>query len=546
MKIQKPTVLDAARLAAELNRFKGAFIEQVLADKAQSHLCLVLKKPDLILSFMVEKGYANIALTESIPDKLEKLARALMGYAISGASQLSEDRIVALDLVREDRLGRAQHGKLILEIIPSKGNAYLIDDSGSVKWALKKKDVGQYHPPPKLHKATALNLDIEKMKTIIQKTDQIADEIFGLNVRDLLNLRLENYKEIEPALMALKQYAISALKPGPAWVIYKDDEVVGYSLLSPVMQSGESAQKCESALEMYEGYYSQVVSQSSEQDRLESLQKILDKEIARERGKAQSIQKELTNAASAQTFLLYGELILSNIDSIKRGAKAAHLLDFDNGQMVDIELDPSKPASANAEDYFKRAKKTASSLNILATRLESTQKKIAQLETIKINSGNNTEALETELTKINLLARISGPPKKKIVERRLPYKKFRSSSGWEIWVGRANTDNDELTFKIARKDDYWFHAWQAAGSHTVLRPPDKHSIPDKQTLLEAASLAAYFSKARNSSKVPVAYTQVKFVHKPRNFPPGKVLVEKEKQLMVKPADPEIYMIKEEE
>jgi predicted ribosome quality control (RQC) complex YloA/Tae2 family protein len=546
MKIQKPTVLDAARLAAELDGFKGAFIEQVMADKAQSHLCLVLKKPDMVLNFIVEKGYAYIALTESLPDGLEKSGRALLGYAISGAHQLSEDRIVALDLFREDRLGREQNGKLILEIMPSKGNAYLIDESRAIKWAFKKKEVGQYQSPPKLKKATALNFDVEAMTAAIKEPDQISTEIYGLSDRDLLNLRLDGYENIRSALTALAQYAIKAINPGPAWIIYQDDEVVGYSLLSPVLLPGENAKQFASALEMYEAYYSRAVGQSSEQDRLESLQKILDKEIARERGKAQSIQKELANASLAQIFRLYGELLLSNINSIKRGAKVAQLLDINSGQTIDIELDPAKPVSANAEDYFKRAKKAASSLNVLTIRLESTRKKITQLETIKANSFDNAVALETELTRINLVAKIAGPPKKKFVERRLPYKKFRSSSGWEIWVGRANTDNDELTFKIARKDDYWFHAWQAAGSHTVLRPPAKNAIPDKQTLLEAAALAAYFSKARNSSKVPVAYTQVKFVHKPRNFPPGKVLVEKEKQLMVKPADPEMYMIKEEE
>ncbi len=104
-------------------------------------------------------------------------------------------------------------------------------------------------------------------------------------------------------------------------------------------------------------------------------------------------------------------------------------------------------------------------------------------------------------------------------------------------IGKSNRDNDELTLRIASKDDYWFHAWQAAGSHTVLRLPAKNSVPDKQTLLEAASLAAHFSKARRSSKVPVLYTRVKYVRKPRKFPPGKVIVEREKQLMVKPADP---------
>jgi predicted ribosome quality control (RQC) complex YloA/Tae2 family protein len=238
-------------------------------------------------------------------------------------------------------------------------------------------------------------------------------------------------------------------------------------------------------------------------------------------------------------------LLLANIDSIKKGSKVAHLQNFDTTEYVDIELNPSKSASANAEDYFKRARKAASSVNILTARLESTKRRLTQLKAAE-KYKDNFEEFEAELTTLRLISKKAGPIKRKVVEPRLPYKRFRSSSGWEIWVGRTNRDNDELTFKLAKKDDYWFHAWQAAGSHTVLRLPDKKSIPDKQTLLEAASLAAYFSKARTSSKVPVAYTQVRFVHKPRNFPPGKVTVDKEKELMVKPADPEKFMIRDEE
>ena len=312
------------------------------------------------------------------------------------------------------------------------------------------------------------------------------------------------------------------------------------------MQPGETAVEYHSALEMYEAYYLQAAGQTNTLDRLELLQKMLDKEIVRERGKIVSIQKQLENAEAALTFRRCGELILNNIGQIKKGTKIAHLQILESSEQIDIELDPAKSASANAEEYFKRSKKAASSFNILTSRLESTRKRLAQLEAAQTLSNDDMKLFEAELIKLGLITRVAGPAQRRTVERRLPYKRFRASSGWEIWVGRANTDNDELTFKIARKDDYWFHAWQAAGSHTVLRLPERSAIPDKQTLLEAAALAAYFSKARTSSKVPVAYTQVKFVHKPKNFPPGKVLVDKEKQLMVRPADPDDFLIKNED
>ncbi|HBC45674.1 MAG TPA: hypothetical protein DCZ43_01370 [candidate division Zixibacteria bacterium] len=544
MKIQKPTVLDAARISSELKSYIGAFIERMDTDSRQNHLNLILKNPDAVLSFIVEKKYAYLGLGQAADIDSGKMSRVTAGYSITGASQLGDDRIVELELEREDRLGRKQSGRLIFEIIPNKGNALLVDDSGAIKWSMNKKD-GHYQMPPKLKKPTILNFEISSFSTI-EKPEQIADEIYGLSERDLINLQLEKCNSIESAFESLRAYAKKASKPGPAWVVLKDNEAIGYSLLSPILQPDESAAEYSSALELYAAYYLQAAGQTNTIDRLESLQKILDKEIVRERGKISSIQKELENAEAAQTFRRYGELILNNIDQIKKGTRIAHLQDLESSEKFNIELDPAKSAAANAEEYFKRSKKAASSFKVLNSRLENTRKRLAQLENAQTLSNDDMKLFETELIKLGLIIRVAGPAKRKIVERRLPYKRFRASSGWEIWVGRANTDNDELTFKIARKDDYWFHAWQAAGSHTVLRIPERSSIPDKQTLLEAAALAAYFSKARTSSKVPVAYTQVKFVHKPKNFPPGKVLVDKEKQLMVRPADPDDFLIKNED
>lgn len=544
MKIQKPTTLDAARLAAELVRYKKAVIDKAFIDDTGNRLHLGLRNPDAVLEFMVEKKYAYLGLTAIAERDHGKPVKALAGYTIIDAAQVGNDRIVELKLERPDRLGRIQAARLIFELMPNKGDACLIDDTGSIKWSLKKKD-GEYFPPPKLKKPTALNFEAEKIKSSIEKPDQISDMIYGLNERDLVNLRLENQVNVESALESLRAYARKATRPDSAWIIFEDEQAVGYSLVSPALSPGESSREYDSALEMYKTYYALAAGQETEQDRLDSLIRILEKEIAREGGKLSSIQKELKNAEAAGTYRKYGELILANIDSIKKGAKAAHLQDFETTEYIDIELDPSKSASANAEDYFKRARKAASSVNILTARLESTKKRLAQLKTAEEHK-DNFEEFEAELTRLKLISKKAGPINRKVIEPRLPYKRFRSSSGWEIWVGRTNRDNDELTFKLANKNDYWFHAWQAAGSHTVLRLPDKKAIPDKQTLLEAASLAAYFSKARTSSKVPVAYTQVRFVHKPRNFPPGKVTVDKEKELMVKPADPEKFMIGDEE
>ncbi len=546
MDIQKPTMLDAARLAGELDLLKGATISQAVHGDSPSVLCLIIGQRKA-LRHLVQKRYAYIGMTAEVSENLSPVT-ALTGLRITGASQVAGDRIVSLNLEKEDRLGRTREFRLILEIMPNHGNAILTDENGAIKWALRKKETGTYHPPAPLKKATVLNFDKADIITKAENPGDIKTHVYGLNFRDLINLGLEKYGSTREALDAIAAYVAKAKEAGPAWIVFQGETAVGFSLASPLLDEGERAEQFDTALKMYEQYYTLATGQGEEQDHLETLLRIIDREMERERGKLGALKKELAVAESARLFKKYGELILANIDAIPRGAKKAKLEDLESGEQAyyDVDLDPSKAASANAEAYFKKYKKATSSLNMIISRMESAEKRLAELESVRADFGDDPERLEEELARLKLVAKTAASAKARApVPRRLPYKRFWATSGWEILVGRTNKDNDELTFHVAAKDDYWFHAWQAAGSHTVLRPPNRQAIPDKQTLLEAAALAAYFSKARTSSKVPVAYTQVKFVHKPKKFPPGKVLVEKEKQLMVKPANPEHYQRQEE-
>ncbi|NIP41502.1 MAG: DUF814 domain-containing protein, partial [candidate division Zixibacteria bacterium] len=120
---------------------------------------------------------------------------------------------------------------------------------------------------------------------------------------------------------------------------------------------------------------------------------------------------------------------------------------------------------------------------------------------------------------------------------RLPYKKYTTSIGEEIWVGRSATDNDVLTFKYARKYDLWLHSQQTSGSHVILRRPNKAHQFQKSSIIEAAEIAAFFSTAKKSDTVPVIYTEVKYVRKLRKGRPGQVLADRTKSILVTPRRP---------
>jgi predicted ribosome quality control (RQC) complex YloA/Tae2 family protein len=537
MEIQKPTVLDAARMAAELDRLRGAVVSEAFTNNACDTLFLRLGGSHPVLTYSVERRCAYIGEIDIISDEATKRVPALGGLRITGASQINLDRIVEMRLEKEDRLGRSRNSRLIFEIMPSKGNAILADDAGIIKWSLKKTDGTEYAPPSALRKPTVLRFDTNQLIAALDKPSDITGHIYGLNERDVKTLALDTIESVAAASEALRAHVNSALRPGPGWIIYKGADLAGYSLIRPAIDADESATRVESALKMYELYYGWITGQVEEKNRLELFVRILEKEIARQTAKLVEIDRAMEAAFESRRFRTIGELLLANIHKIEKGARVARLrnLEGTEREQHDIELNPAKSVAANANVYFKRYKKGLSILKAQQRRRESVKEKLAALERVFDKAGNDMEALRMELENLGLMPRSTVMAGKRTVQRRSPYRVFKTSGGWDVWVGKSNIDNDELTFKKANKDDYWFHAWQAAGSHTVLHLPDRKAVPDRRTLLEAAALAAHFSKARTSSKVPIIYTRVKNVRKPRRFPPGKVVVEKEKQLMVRPA-----------
>ena len=202
-----------------------------------------------------------------------------------------------------------------------------------------------------------------------------------------------------------------------------------------------------------------------------------------------------------------------------------------------IKLNPALTPAQNAEEYFRRYKKGKEALTLLERRLEiakaeseEAEKLVAEIES---DFDNAKEKYASELAAI-----LPKTSEKKTAAPRLPYKEYTLSSGVTIYVGRDGADNDLTTFQYAKPYELWFHAAQSPGSHVVMKFPNKNFAPSKAEIAEAAAIAAYHSKAKNSKAVPVIYTQRKYVRKPRKAKPGLVTVEREKMIMVEPKKPE--------
>jgi len=233
----------------------------------------------------------------------------------------------------------------------------------------------------------------------------------------------------------------------------------------------------------------------------------------------------------------YGRLILSHLHSISPGAREVQLED-DSGSCR-IPLDPAVPVGKMAQHYFDKAKRTRESREESARRLLQLQHRartgeelLALLETV-FTREQLRRAMDEHREEFDQLG--VGP--KSRVHEEVPFRVFRVDGGFEVWTGKSSTNNDLLTLRYAKPNDLWFHARGSGGSHVVLRVSSAKGEPSKKAKEQAASIAAYYSKMRNASHVPVSMTHRKYVRKPRGAPPGTVRIEREKVIFATPLLP---------
>lgn len=250
------------------------------------------------------------------------------------------------------------------------------------------------------------------------------------------------------------------------------------------------------------------------------------------------IQSELSNPSRADRYELYGHLLMAQPEIPAPAAKSVQMPDImSDGSLVDIPLDERLSAVENAQKYYRKAKKSRQARKRSLQRIEGLRDSVTEinrlyegarnlgsLEEVKIFQTKNESALKA-------LFSVSDDPDT------IPYRRYVLDGGYEVWVGKSARQNDQLTHKDARKYDLWLHARGVAGSHTVLRLRGRDDKPPKRIIEQAAAIAAWHSKARPSSLVPVIVTQRKFVRKPRKSLPGTVKVEREKVILIEPGLP---------
>jgi predicted ribosome quality control (RQC) complex YloA/Tae2 family protein len=508
MKIQRLSALDIGILTTELGKWLQ---ESTIGSIALTGQRLIFKTNKGDFVFVIISGNPYV-IRDCAPASGSLRFRNLIGGKIDNINQVNDDRIIRLKVVAFNKLGLRKEYNLYFELYAN-GNVILTDETDIIREIYRgaaNRQIGKKYKLPE-----SSNQSFIKLLRDNDYPPDLSQRLEKLNILPFNLIENANVKLAESLKKAIDH-------PQPHLLKDSGGSPCGFTIAGPPFIESISGEKKETLIDAISEYVASLYGSEGKRRDTDNPQTALKKA----QSKLKAIRDELAQTENAALYRQYGDIILANLGKITKGMKNfrcgnPYSLSDD---FIEIPLTPSLTPEKNAALYFDKARKMESSIEILKRRLINQQHKIDELllnqNSPVLNRQDDTRSTVSEKTSI-----------------KIPFRQVDLADGWRVYIGKSAESNDELTFSFAKKDDYWFHAWQAAGSHVVLRRPNKGDIPPKEFLIRAAELAAYNSKAKTSSKVPVIYTEARYVRKVKGVA-GKVIVTNEKQLMVKPIGPD--------
>lgn len=500
------------------------------------------------------------------------LRKRLTGAKLVKIRQPQLERILFFDFDAVNELGDKVRLTLAAEIMGKHSNVVLYDEKEIIIDALKRVDITlsskrlvlpslAYEMPPSQNKVSLeaessreiLNLIKEKGEARLDKA--ILNTLTGVSpvVCRELSYIATGVTDAEINLMTEKQWlklenAIVALcaeteNPGSyAITLEMHGKLFDFSFM-PITQYGNEVKRQEykSFCQALDGFYHTRESYERMRVKSHALNKLIGNNIERLSRKISAQRLELEKCSGRESFRQMGDLIAANMHLIKKGAAFAEVVNFydENSGYIRIPLDAAKSPQQNAQKYYKDYAKAKTADKMLRVQIEKSLEELSYMETVadEISRAENEQdltAIRFELVSQGYLKENkSEKNNRKHQKQKADFRRFETSDGFEVLVGRNNSQNDLLTLKTAEKSDLWFHTKDIPGSHTVIITHGKEV--SEQAIVEAAQLAAYFSKAKESSKVAVDYTLIKKVSKPVGAKPGKVIYTNHRTLYVTPS-----------
>lgn len=481
------------------------------------------------------------------------LRKHLEGGFIEKIEQIDLERMIRITIRSRNEIGDESLKTLIIEIMGRHSNIILVDSKTNIILdSLKHVSLAvnrhrtvyagsEYIAPPTQQKINPLQ--IETQEEFIRPLDFLSGNMDKQLVGAFIGISPLFAKEVVAKAGMVNEHALSEAfftlqKPllqhqyTPSMIVANGKE---FFYLFPLSHLKGEEKAFSSVSELLDRFFFGKAERDRVKQQAHDLERFMQNEKAKNEKKVIKLQKTLEDASKADKYQLFGELLTANMYAMKKGDKEIEVINYydENSGTVKITLDPLRTPSENAQRYFQKYQKAKNSIAIVEEQIEKTDEEIfyfdSLLQQMEAASSKDIEEIREELAEEGYMRNrkaknVKKKPAKPILD------KYIASDGTEILVGKNNKQNDYLTSKLARRDEIWLHTKDIPGSHVVIRSLE----PSDETLIEAAKLAAYFSKAKESSSVPVDYTKIRHVKKPSGAKLGFVTYDNQQTVYVTP------------
>ena len=513
--------------------FEQELVLQIRSNR-QSHRLLLSAHPVFGRIQLTQTTFENPAQPSTF---IMVLRKYLQGALIESIEQVENDRIVEMTVSNKNEIGDHIQATLIIEIMGKHSNILLVDKSShKILEVIKHVGFSQnsyrtllpgstYIAPPSTESLNPFTIKDEKLFEILQTQETTAKNLQSLFQglgRDTAN-ELENIL-VSDKLSTFRNFFNQETKP-----------CLTETSFSPVPFANQVGEPFDSLSYLLDTYYKDKAERDRVKQQASELIRRVENELQKNRHKLKKQEKELLATDNAEEFRQKGELLTTFLHQVPNDQDQVILDNYYTNQPITIALDKALTPNQNAQRYFKRYQKLKEAVKYLTDLIEETKATILYLESVEtvLNQAGLEEIAEIreELIQTGFIRRRQ---REKIQKRKKPEQYLASDGKTIIYVGRNNLQNEELTFKMARKEELWFHAKDIPGSHVVI---SGNLDPSDEVKTDAAELAAYFSQGRLSNLVQVDMIEVKKLNKPTGGKPGFVTYTGQKTLRVTP-DPE--------
>ncbi|SET80908.1 Predicted component of the ribosome quality control (RQC) complex, YloA/Tae2 family, contains fibronectin-binding (FbpA) and DUF814 domains [Oceanobacillus limi] len=519
-----------------------------IRSQGENHSLLLSIHPTYARFHVTEDVYQN---PKEAPMFCMVLRKHLSGATLESIEQYGLERIVTFTIRTRNEIGDISYKKIIIELMGKHSNLMLIDDkTGNIIDSLKHVSMAQnrhrtvlpgseYVLPPQQDKLNPLEIDAD---TFIRKLDfnsgkidrQIVNLLVGVSpfiARELADKAKLGAVDVYKQVFLDFQDQLISKNYSPA--IYQDKKEDFHVL--PVSSFIGKVHEFGTTNEMLDQFYSGKAERDRVKQQAKDLYRFIKNEKEKNERKLKKHHKTLQKAENAELYQKKGELLTAHMHLVSQGDTTISVVDYydPDQKEMEIELNPNKTPSENAQSFFKTYQKLKTSKKVVEKEIIKTHEEITYLDQllqqIDVASVDDIEEIREELRDEGYLKKQKQNKKKNKPSKPNP-EQYIATDGTLILVGKNNKQNEYVTMKVAHRDEVWLHTKDIPGSHVVIRETN----PSEETIFEAAQLAAYYSKSGSSSSVPVDYTKIRHVKKPNGAKPGFVTYENQKTVFVTP------------